>query len=164
MIYYFQSNLGSDHASYFERYTQEYDFFTEDGNTKYTLSPAIHHFRNTVKNPSARYSFSQIGTVALIAQTPRLSVSYLVPNELLVQQTIQNGVRPGVNQRVLRVEKTVKYYTYCQRDYHTEDKCYDKFLHLHTNFSTINLENGKTNSNEKHKHQQTNTSTNNSTS
>ena len=163
LIYRFQSNLGSDHASYFERYAQEHDPFTEDGDTKYTLSSAMQHFRNTVKNPSARHSSSQIGTVALTAQTPRPSVSYLAPNQPLVQRTIQNGVKPGVNQRVLRVEKTVKYCTYCQRDYHTEDECHDKFPHLHINSST-NLENGKTNSNGKRKRQQTNTSANNSTS
>ena len=102
MVYRFQSNLGSDHASYFERYAQEHDPFTEEGDIKYTLSSAMQHFRNTVKNPSnARYSSSQIGTVALIAQAPRLFVSYLAPNQPSLQQTIQNGVKPGVNQRVL---------------------------------------------------------------
>ena len=59
----------------------------------------MQYFRNTVKNPSsARYSFSQIGTVALTAQASRPSVSYLAPNQPFLQQTIQNNVKPGVNQ------------------------------------------------------------------
>lgn len=80
LIYRFQSNLGSDHASYFERYAQEHDPFTEEGDTKYTLSSAMQHFRNTVKNPSARHTSLEIGTVALTAQAPRPSISYLAPN------------------------------------------------------------------------------------
>ncbi|MCJ1344738.1 hypothetical protein MMC31_002941 [Peltigera leucophlebia] len=53
-IYKFQSNLGPDHASYFERYVQDYDPFDADGKAKYSLSSAMQHFRNTVKTPSAK--------------------------------------------------------------------------------------------------------------
>ena len=72
-------------------------------------------------------------------------------------------VKPEVNPRILQVEKIVKYYTYCQSDYHIKDECDNKFSHLCTNSSTNNLENTKTNSNGKPKLKQTNSSTNNST-
>ncbi len=44
MIYCFQSNLGLEHSSYYERYAQEQDPFTKRGDTKYTLSSAMQHF------------------------------------------------------------------------------------------------------------------------
>lgn len=162
LIYRFQSNLGLEHWSYHERYAQEHDPFTEGGNTKYTLSSAMQHFRNTVKNPSAKHMSSQIGTVALTAQTPRSSVSYLAPNPPAFQRTIQNGVKPGVNQRVLRIEKTVKYCTYCHCDYHTEDECHEKFLHLRTNSSAgvSQTDNGKITTAGKRKRQKPNSGTN----
>ena len=53
-IYNFQSNLGPEHASYFEKYAQDYDLFDVDGKFKYSLSSAMQHFRNKVKNPSAK--------------------------------------------------------------------------------------------------------------
>ncbi len=37
-IYKFQSNLGLEHASYFERYAQDHDPFDADGKVKYSLS------------------------------------------------------------------------------------------------------------------------------
>ncbi len=44
LIYRFQSNLGLEHSSYYERYAQEHDPFTEGGDTQYTLSSAMQHF------------------------------------------------------------------------------------------------------------------------
>ena len=41
LIYRFQSNLGLEHFSYYKRYAQEHDPFTEEGDTKYTLSSAM---------------------------------------------------------------------------------------------------------------------------
>ncbi len=132
LIYRFQSNLGLEHFSYYKRYAQEHNPFTEEGDTKYTFSSAMLHFRKTIKNPSAKHMSSQIGTVALIAETPRPSVSYLAPNSPAFQRTIQNSVKPGVNKRVLRIEKTV---TYCHCDYHTKDEWHKKFPHLCTSSS-----------------------------
>ena len=43
-IYKFQSNLGPNHASYFERYAQDYDSFDADEKAKYSLSSIIQHF------------------------------------------------------------------------------------------------------------------------
>ena len=134
LIYRFQSNLVLEHSSYYKRYAQEHDPFREKGDTKYTLSSAMKHFRNTVKNPNAKHLSSQIRTVALTAQTPRPLVSYLAPNSPAFQRIIQNGVKPGVNQWVLRIGKTVKYCTYCHCDYHKED-WHEKFPHLCTSSS-----------------------------
>ncbi len=162
LIYRFQSNLRLEHSSYYDRYAQEHNPFTERGNTKYTLSSAMQHFRNTVKNPSAKHLSSQMRTVVLTEQTPRPLVSYLVPNSPVFQQTIQNGVRPGVNQQVLRIEKTVKYCTYCHCDYHTEDECHEKFPHLRTSSSTgvLQTDNGKITRAGEHKRQEPNSGTN----
>lgn len=84
-----------------------------------------------------------------------VSISYPAPNQPALQQTIQNEVKPGINRRVLQVEKTVKYYTYFHRDYHKEDKCHEEFPHLRT--CSNNSENGKLSSNEKRKRERTNT-------
>ena len=45
-------------------------------------------------------------------------------------------VKPGINQRVLQIEKTVKYYTYCHCDYPKEDKYHDKFPDIRTSSSS----------------------------
>ena len=58
LIYYFQSNLGLEHSSYFERYAQEHDPFIERSDTRYTFSSAMQNFRNTVENPSIKYMSS----------------------------------------------------------------------------------------------------------
>lgn len=44
LIFLFQSNLGSKHASYFEMYAQEHNSFKENSKVKYTLSSAMHYF------------------------------------------------------------------------------------------------------------------------
>ena len=113
----------------------------------------MQHFRNTVKNPSAKHLSSQIETVALTEQTPRHLVSYLAPNSPAFQRTIHNCVKPGVNQRVLQIEKTVKYCTYCHCDYHTEEECHEKFPHLRTSSSAcvLQTDNGKIATAEKRK-------------
>ncbi len=105
----------------------------------------MQHFRNTVENPSAKQLFLQIGTVALVVQTTESWVSYWAPNLPLFQQTIQNGIKPRVNQRMLQIEKTVKYCTYCNYDYHKEEECPEKFPHLHTSSSASvsQTDNGK---------------------
>ena len=88
-----------------------------------------------------------------------------MPNSPAFQQTIQNGVKPGVNQRVLRIEKTIKYCTYCHCDYHTEDECHGKFPHLRTSSSAgvSQTHNGKITTAGKRKHQKPNSGTNAST-
>lgn len=43
-IYKFQSNLSSNHASYFERYAQDHDLFDANKKAKYNLSSAMQHF------------------------------------------------------------------------------------------------------------------------
>ncbi len=48
-IYKFQSDLGPEHASYFERYAQDHDPFDADEKVKYSLSLAMQHFRNMVQ-------------------------------------------------------------------------------------------------------------------
>lgn len=59
------------------------------------------------------------------------SVSFVAPNLPANQTSIQAGAKPGKNQaRVITLTKTVKYYTHCKRDYHTEAECHDKYPHL----------------------------------
>lgn len=93
----------------------------------------------------------------------RCSVAYLVKNQLFFLRTIQNGVIPGVDQRVLQVGKTVKYCMYCHCDFHMKDKYHNKLSHPRINSLNNNLENGIANPNGKCKRQQTNICKNNST-
>ncbi len=46
LIFLFQYNLSASHSAYFQSYAQEYDPFGSDGIAKYTLSYAMHHFKN----------------------------------------------------------------------------------------------------------------------
>lgn len=119
LIYLFLSNLGPEHSSYFETYAQEHDPFTEDGEAKFTLSSTMHHFQNTVKNPSSK-PISDKATVTLIAA-----------NMPAHQSTVQDGAQIGTSHsRVLTLQKTVKYCTFCKRDYHTENECRIKHPNL----------------------------------
>lgn len=54
-IYNFQSNLGPNYTSDFERYEQNYASFNIHRKAKYNLSSAIEHYQSTVKNPSAKH-------------------------------------------------------------------------------------------------------------
>ena len=122
-IYKFQSNLGPDHASYFERYAQDHDPFNADGKPKYSLSSAMQHFRNTVKNPSAK---SHIGLE--IAATGLLSHSYAsYPPSNTTQRTKKvyfKGSAP--NRKITEVKRC----TFCQRANHEEEICHRKFPEL----------------------------------
>lgn len=52
-------------------------------------------------------------------------------NQPTNQTMVQLRAHVGTNKVwIITLQKTVKYYIYCKRDYHTEDKCYDKYLHL----------------------------------
>ena len=47
------------------------------------------------------------------------------------QTRIQLRAKPGTIQaRVITLQKTVKYCTYCKQDYYTENECHDKYPHL----------------------------------
>ena len=119
LIFFFQTNLGSDHASYFETYAQEHEPFNDSGEAKYTLSLAMHHFQNTVRNPKSKTSTDKMGIALIAAHAPAH------------QHTTQDGVQAGTpNSRVLTLQKTVKYCTHCHRDYHTENECRIKYPNL----------------------------------
>lgn len=41
---------------------------------------------------------------------------------------IKPGTQSGISKVwVITLQKTVKYYTYCKRNYHSEDECHDKY-------------------------------------
>lgn len=44
LIYCFQSNLGVEHSSYYERYAQKHNPFIKESNIIYTFSSAMQHF------------------------------------------------------------------------------------------------------------------------
>ena len=77
-IYKFKSNLGINHTSYFKRYAQDFNLFNEDRKCKYSLSLAIQHFWNTVKNPSIKSHIS-LKIVAMVLLS-HLYTSYLFSN------------------------------------------------------------------------------------
>ena len=125
LIYQFHTNLGSEHSGYFERYSQEHDPFDENGNTKHTLSSAMQHFQNTIRNPSSH----EKSVISMAAIMP--NAAFVSPNQPANQTMVQPGAQAGTSKaRVITLQKTVKYCTYCKRDYHTEDECHDKYPHL----------------------------------
>lgn len=112
LIYLFLSNLGPEHASYFETYAQEHDPFDDNGNAKFTLSSAMHHFQNTIRNPSSKTTLD------------RESVALVAANMPAQQSIVQDGAQIGTsNSRVLTIQKTIKYCTHCKRDFHTKNEC-----------------------------------------
>ena len=115
-IYKFQSNLGPEHASYFERYAQDHDPFDADRKVKYSLSSAMQHFRNTVKNPSIFGPES--------ASTGLLSHFYAsYPHSNSREQAppvYYKGSAP--NWRMVEV----KWCNFCQRANHDENRCHKK--------------------------------------
>ena len=122
-IYNFHSNLGPEHASYFERYAQDHDLFDADGNVKYSLSSTMQHFWNTVKNPSAK------STSGLETATTRLlshfHASY--PPSNTRQQTPTVYYKDSTpNRRIIEV----KWCNFCQRANHDENRCNKKFPEL----------------------------------
>ena len=125
LIYYFHINLGSKHSGYLERYSQEHDPFDENRDTKHTLSSAIQPFQNTICNPSS-HEKSVIFMAAIIS-----NAAFVSPGQPANQTMVQPGGQAGTSKsRVITLQKTVKYCTYCRRDYYTEDKCYDKYPYL----------------------------------
>ena len=72
LIFLFQYNLITAYSTYCQSYAQEHDPFGLDGSAKYSLSYAIHHFQNTVANPSktaecSLISLASLGSSALIS-------------------------------------------------------------------------------------------------
>ncbi len=122
-IYKFQSNLGPEHASYFERYAQNHDLFDADGKIKYSLSSAMQHFRNTVKNLSAK-SISGLET----ATTGLLSHFYASYPPLNSREQAHPVYykHSAPNRRIVEV----KWCNFCQRTNHYENGCHKKFPEL----------------------------------
>ena len=120
LIYQFHSNLGPEHAFYFEAYAQEHDPFNKDGEAKFTLSSAMHHFQNTIKNPSFKIAID------------KSAIAFIAANMPAEQSIIQSGAQISTsNSRVLTVQKTIKYYIFCKRDYHIEDEYQVKHSNCH---------------------------------
>lgn len=129
LIYLFHTNLGAEFNSYFERYFQDHDPFSELGEAKHSLSSAMQHISNTACNPSSETLVSKPGSG--IINSHASSVSFVASNLSASQTSIQAGAKPDTNQaRVVTLSKTVKYCSSCKRDYHTETECHDKHPHL----------------------------------
>ncbi len=122
-IYKFQSKLGPKHASYFERCSQDHDPFDADRKVKYSLSSAMQHLRNTVKNPSAK-SITGLET----ATTGLLSYSYTsyppVNSREQAPPVYYKGSAP--NWKIVEV----KWCNFCQRTNHDKNGCHKKFPEL----------------------------------
>ncbi len=85
----------------------------------------MQHFQNTIRNPSS-HEISVISMAAILPNT-----AFMSPNQPANQIMVQPGAQVGTKKaRFITLQKTVKYYTYCKRDYHTEDECYDKYPYL----------------------------------
>ncbi len=97
--------------------------FDADGKVKYSLSSAMQHFRNTVKNPFAK-SISGLET----ATTGLLSHSYASypPLNSREQAPPVYYKSSAPNRRIVEV----KWCNFCQRTNHDENGCHEKFPEL----------------------------------
>ena len=126
LIFLFQYNLSAAHSAYCQSCAQEHDPFGLDGSAKYSLSYAMHHFQNTVANPSktaerSLISLASLGSSALISSQ----------DSSTHQSSIQAGAQIDTsNARVISLRKTVKYCTHCKKDYHSIDGCHVKYPNL----------------------------------
>ncbi len=103
LIFLFQYNLSASHSAYCQTYAQEHDPFGLDGTAKYTLSYSMHHFQNTVANPSQNPERS---LVSLTAMGPSAIIS--VQDSLTQQNSVQAGAQIVTsNARVISLSKTV---------------------------------------------------------
>ncbi len=126
LIFLFQYNLSASHSSYCQSYAQEHNPFDLDGTAKYTLGYAMHHFQNTVANPSQNPERSR---VSLAAMGPSAIISS--QDSPIQQNSAQAGDKIGIsNARIISLRKTVKYCTHCKKDYHFVDECRVKYPHL----------------------------------
>ena len=92
LIFLFQYNLSVTHSAYYQSYAQDHNSFGLDGFAKYSLSYAMHHFQNTVANPSK------------IAERSLVSLASLGPSALVSghdsstqQSSIQAGAQIGTS-------------------------------------------------------------------
>ena len=126
LIFFFQYNLSAAYSAYCQNYAQKHDSFGFNGSAKYSLSYAMHHFQNTVANPLKTAKHSLISLISLGSST-------LISSQDLSthQSSIQTGALIGTsNAQVISLCKTVKYYTYCKKDYHSIEECHDKHHNL----------------------------------
>lgn len=125
LTYWFYKKLGNKHFGYFERYSQGHNPFDNKKNTKQTFSSAMQHFWNTLRNRNSLEKL--INSMAAVMP----NTAFIGPNQPKNQTKIQLGAQPGTSRAwVITLQKTLKYCTYCKQDYHTKDKCYDKYPHL----------------------------------
>ena len=114
------------HSAYCQSYAQDHDPFGLDGSAEYSLSYAIHHFQNTVVNPS------KIAEPSLVLLAFLGSSALVSGHDSSKQQSfIQAGAQVATsNARVISLCKTVKYCTHCKKDHHSVDECHVKYLNL----------------------------------
>ena len=59
------------------------------------------------------------------------NAAFVNPNQPANQTMVQPGAQAKTSKsRIITLQKTVKYYIYCKRDYHIEEKCYNKYFYL----------------------------------
>ena len=123
---YSNTNLSATHSASCQSYASEHDPFGLDSSAKYSLSYAMHHFQNTVANPS---KMAEQSLVLLASLGPSALVSG--HDSSIQQSSIQTGAQVGTsNARVISLRRTVKYCTHYKKDYHSVDECHDKYPNL----------------------------------
>ena len=89
----------------------------------------MQHFLNIARNPSSETPITKSESGIICSHAP--AVSFIAPNLSANKNSLQTEAKPGTNEaRVITLTKTVKYYTHCKRDYHTEAECRHKHPHL----------------------------------
>ena len=118
--------MSATYSTYCQNYAQEHDPFGLDESEKYTLCYAMHHFQNTVANPSKNPERSLV-SLAAMASSAQIS-SQDSPTQ---QTSVQAGAHIGTNNaRVISLRKMVKDCTHCKKDYNSVDECRVKYPHL----------------------------------
>ena len=112
LIFLFQYNLSTSHSAYCQSYAQENDPFGLNGTAKYTPSYAMHHFQNTVANPSQNPKQSH---VSLAAMRPSAIISS--QDSPKQQNSVEDKAQIDTNNaRVISLRKTVRHYIHCKKD------------------------------------------------
>lgn len=127
LTYGFLDNLGSKYTRYFQKYSKDHNPFDNKKYIKHTFSSTMQYFQNTVHNLSSL----EKPLIFMAAMLIMPNAAFISPNPPKSQTKILLGAQSGTSKaQVITLQKTVKYCIYCGRNYHTKNKCYNKYLYL----------------------------------
>ena len=118
LIFLFHIGLGKEHEDYFLHYTQNHASVDAIGRPAFTLEYATQRFIQTVTNPSATRSESNLG---MIAARQEAYVGINGPLAMLNAIPAQSGAVEGPDGQY--VKRLVKYCRGCKKFFYTQHEC-----------------------------------------